>query len=240
MLKGGEWSEMFISKRAIMKGTIEGGAIILGPSRIGLGTTIGNNSIVGYPIRKKMIELANKTNFENYDLKSDGASIGKRCIIRPSATIYESVQIGDEVETGHGVMIREKTVIGSGTRIGTYSVIDGNVEIGNKNNIQTGVYMPPGTYVGSNIFIGPYVTVTNDKYPPSPKVSGVTICDGAAIGCRAVLIAGVKIGERALVGAGAVVTKDVPPGKVVIGVPAKVIMSREEYDEKQRTYVGSA
>lgn len=230
---------MFISKMAILKGTIEGEAIILGPSRIGNMTVIGNNSIIGYPIRKKVIGLGCKTNLENYDVISEGASIGEGCIIRSSATIYENAQIGDDVETGHGVIIREKTAIGSGTRIGTYSVIDGNVKIGNKNNIQTGVYMPPGTSIGSNTFIGPYVTVTNDRYPPSPKVSGVTICDGAVIGGRAVLIAGVKIGERALVGAGAVVTRDVPPRKVVIGVPAKVIMSREEYDEKQRTYVDS-
>lgn len=229
---------MFISKRAIIDGAIEGEAVILGPSQIGANTIIGHNSIIGYPIRKKIIELGSKSNFDHYDEKSEGSIIGKNCVIRPSSTIYEGVQVGDSVETGHCVMIREKTRVGRGTRIGTYSVIDGNVEIGDNNNIQTGVYMPPGTSVGSNIFIGPYVTVTNDKYPPSPKISGVTIYDGAAIGCRAVLIAGVKIGERALVGAGAVVTRDVPAGAVVLGIPAKVVMSREEYDKKQRNYVG--
>lgn len=229
---------MYISKRAVIDGSTEGDAVILGPSRIGDGTIIGHNAIIGYPIRKKMLELGSRSSFDQYDERSEGAIIGKKCIIRPSSTIYENVKVGDTVETGHCVMIREKTRIGRGTRIGTYSVIDGNVEIGDNDNIQTGVYMPPGTFVGSNIFIGPYVTVTNDKYPPSPKISGVTICDGAAIGCRAVLIAGVKIGERALVAAGAVVTRDVPAGAVVVGVPAKFVMSREEYDRKQRNYVG--
>jgi acetyltransferase-like isoleucine patch superfamily enzyme len=82
--------------------------------------------------------------------------------------------------------------------------------------------------------MGPYATVTNDRYPPTPKIAGVTIGDDAVIGSRAVLIAGVKIGRGSVVGAGAVVTKDVATSTVVLGIPAKKVMSREEYDKKQR------
>lgn len=228
---------MFISKKARIEGILEGEAKILGATRIGKTTVIGEGVIVGYPTRRKVINLGSKASFEQYDKVSEGVEIGEGCIIRSGSIIYEGSKLSKGVETGHGVLIREKTIVGEGTRIGTHSVIDGNVQIGGRNNIQTGVYIPPGTKIGSNIFMGPYVTVTNDRYPPSPKVSGVTIGDNAAVGCRAVLIAGIKIGEGALIGAGAVVTKDVKPRTVVVGVPAKPVMSREEYDRKQKDYL---
>lgn len=227
---------MYISKRAKIRGFLEGEAKVLGPTRIGPKTVIGNGVIIGYPIRKKVLSLK-KPGLEAYDGVSDGSTIGRRCVIRAGSIVYEGAQIGNNVETGHGVLIREKTVIGEWTRIGTYSVIDGNVKIGSKNNIQTGVYIPPGTVIGSNVFMGPYVTVTNDRYPPSPKVSGVIIEDYAAVGSRAILIAGIRVGEGAVIGAGAIVTKDVQARTVVLGVPAKVIMSRKEYDMKQRDYL---
>jgi acetyltransferase-like isoleucine patch superfamily enzyme len=227
---------LYISKRAKIGGFLEGEAKVLGPTRIGPKTVIGEGVIIGYPVRKKVLSLRRPT-FESYDDVSEGSTIGGGCVIRAGSIVYEGVQIGDNVETGHGVLIREKAVIGDGTRIGTYTVIDGNVRIGSKNNIQTGAYIPPGTVIGSNVFMGPYVTVTNDRYPPSPKVSGVTIEDNAAVGSRAVLIAGIRVGEGAVIGAGAIVTKDVRPRTVVLGVPAKIIMSREEYNRKQRDYL---
>ncbi len=227
---------MFLSNRAKFYGLLEGGAKIFGPSLVGEGSIIGEGVVLGYPIRKKILSLK-ELSLGAYDAISDGCKIGKSCIIRSNTVIYEGAELGDSVETGHGVLIREKTVIGDGTRIGTYSVIDGNVKIGANNNIQTGVYLPPGTQIGSGIFIGPYVTITNDRYPPSPKVSGVVIEDGVAVGSRAVLIAGIRIGRRAVIGAGAVVTKDVPPDTVVIGVPARIIMSRSDYDKKQQEYL---
>jgi acetyltransferase-like isoleucine patch superfamily enzyme len=229
---------LFLSRRARIDGVLEGEAIILGPTIIGAGTLIGDRVMVGYPARSKVISLARKANFERYDEVSDGSLVGKDCIIRGGSRIYEGTKLGDFVETGHGVLVREKVTIGNGSRIGTYTVIDGNVKVGEKNNIQTGVYIPPGTVIGSKVFIGPYATVTNDRYPPTPKITGVTIKDDAVIGSRAVLIAGVNIGRRAVVGAGAVVTKDVAPMTVVLGVPAKKVMSREEYEKKQRADLG--
>jgi len=225
---------LFLSKKARIEGGLEGDAVILGPTIIGAGTLIGDIVMVGYPARSKVIALGGKANFQRYDELSEGSVVGKGCMIRGGSRIYEGAQLGDAVETGHSVLVREKVTIGNGSRIGTFTVIDGNVKIGENNNIQTGVYIPPGTVIGSNIFMGPYATVTNDRYPPTPKITGVTIEDDAVIGSRAVLIAGVKIGRGAVVGAGAVVTKDVASMTVVLGVPAKKVMSREEYDKKQR------
>jgi len=229
---------LFVSKKAKNEGVFEGEVTVLGSSSIGAKTLIGNAVILGYPVRRKVLDLGVKASFEAYDGVSEGCTIGSACVIRSGSIIYENVRIGSHVETGHGVLIREKTTVGDGTRIGTYAVVDGTVTIGEKNNIQTGVYIPPGTVIGSNIFMGPYVTVTNDRYPPSPKVSGVEIGDNCAVGCRATLIAGVKIGEGSVVGAGAIVTKDIPPRSVVLGVPARIVMGRDDYDKKQKNYLG--
>lgn len=156
--------------------------------------------------------------------------------MRRGTVIYESVTIGDRVETGHHVVIREKTTIGSNTVIGTATVIDGNASIGSNTRIETGVYIPPGTRIGSNVFIGPRAVFTNDKYPPSGRLHGATVEDGAVIGANAVILPGVHIGAGAVVAAGSVVTRDIPPGVVVAGSPARPIGTRGEYDRKQEEW----
>ena len=90
--------------------------------------------------------------------------------------------------------------------------------------------------IGMDVFIGPSATLTNDPYPPSKKLTGVRVDDHAVIGARAVIRAGVRIGKRSVVAMGAVVTKDVPPNTVVVGVPARYIMTRKEYDKKMKIW----
>jgi acetyltransferase-like isoleucine patch superfamily enzyme len=157
--------------------------------------------------------------------------------MRAGTIIYENTTVGDDAETGHHVLIRENCKIGIHSRIGTNSVVDGSVEIGANVNIQTGVYIPPGTIVKDGVFLGPYVIVTNDLYPPSPKISGVTIEKDAAIGAGSILIAGITVGERAIVASGSIVTKDVPANTVVKGCPSRTYMTREDYDAKQGEYL---
>jgi acetyltransferase-like isoleucine patch superfamily enzyme len=116
--------------------------------------------------------------------------------------------------------------------------VDGRVKIGREVSIQSGVYIPPMSEVGDRVFLAPFVVITNDKYPPSRRLLGVKIENDAVIGANSVLVSGVRIGEGAVVASGAVVTRDVPPRKVVMGVPARVVGTREEYDEKKREYEG--
>ncbi len=231
---------MYLSKKAILSGvSLEGDAVILGPTFIGEGSTLGVYSIVGYPSFGKIKGIKERS-CKAYDELSEGARIGERTFIRSHSIIYERVRIGNGVQTGHAVLIRENTEIGDNTVVGTHSIIDGHVKIGENVSIQSGSYVPPESIIGNRVFLAPFVVITNDKYPASKRLLGVTIKDGAVIGANSVLISGVKVGENAVVASGAVVTKDVPPDKVVLGVPARVVMDRDEYEEKKRLYENEA
>jgi acetyltransferase-like isoleucine patch superfamily enzyme len=232
----------FISPESKIRCLFEGDAIILGRSIIGARTLIGEGCIIGHPIRKTVKGVLSDIGLKSVDLKllsgkSVGTNIGSNAIIRAGTIIYENTTLGDDVETGHRVLIRENCRIGDHSRIGTNSIIDGSAEIGTNTNIQSGVYIPPGTVVRDGVFMGPCVIVTNDRYPPSPKISGVTIENDAAIGAGSILIAGITIGRRAIVASGSIVTKDVPANTVVKGCPSKTYMTRKDYDTKQTEYL---
>ena len=225
----------FISPRARVKGFFEGEGTVLGPSAIGADSLIGRNVIVGYPIRKSLQTFTFSKDFsiEKLDKVSRGAKIGRNCRIRSGTVIYETAAIGDWVETGHNVLIREGSVIGNKTRIGSSTQLDGTVKIGRNVSIQSNVYLPHLTVIEDNVFLAPCVVITNDPYPPSRCRVGITIEKDAVIGANAIIVTRVKVGEGSIVSAGAIVTKDVPPRKVVMGTPAKVYASREEFDRKQ-------
>ncbi len=231
---------MYLSKKAILSGvSLEGDVTVLGPTFIGKGSTLGIYSVVGYPSFSK-IKGIEKRNYQAYDEVSEGVKIGEKTFIRSHSIIYERVRIGNRVQTGHAVLIREDSEIGDNTVVGTHSIVDGHVKIGDNVSIQSGSYIPPESIIGNRVFLAPFVVITNDKYPASKRLLGVNIGDDAVIGANSVLISGVKIGEKAVVASGTVVTKDVPPGKVVLGVPARVVMDRDEYEEKKRIYEGEA
>lgn len=146
----------------------------------------------------------------------------------------------------------QSSTIGAGTRIWQYSVIlpnaqigrncnicahtfiENEVVIGNNVTIKSGVYLWDGTVIEDGAFIGPNATFTNDKVPRSKaypaNFDGPRIKRGASIGANATLLPGVTIGEYAMVGAGAVVTTDVPPFAVVIGNPARIVRFLEQDD----------
>uniref|UniRef100_UPI00404820B4 acyltransferase n=1 Tax=Limnohabitans sp. TaxID=1907725 RepID=UPI00404820B4 len=132
---------------------------------------------------------------------------------------------------GCGTKIWQFVVILAGAKIGNncnicaHVLIEGDVVIGDEVTIKSGVQLWCGLRVNNNVFIGPNVTFTNDKYPRSknyPKSLLKTIIeDGASIGAGAVILPNIKIGKGSMVAAGSVVTKDVEPGSLVMGNPAK-------------------
>ncbi len=125
--------------------------------------------------------------------------------------------------------------IGEGSKIGTFVEIQKNATIGKNCKISTHTFICEGVQIEDNCFIGHNVTFINDKYPRSTnddgsmqteadwKVVKTIIKKGASIGSSSTILCGVTIGENAIVGAGSVVTKDVPPRTIVAGVPAKII-----------------
>ncbi len=153
--------------------------------------------------------------------------------------ISEKAKIGENVKIWHFAYVGDNTEIGNNVKIGSLTHVDYDVKIGNNTMIEGLVYIPPLSRIGNNVFIGPSVSLTNDPFPPSEKLIGVTINDNAIIGSRAVIKAGVTIGENSVVAMGSVVIKDVPPNTVVGGVPAKEMYSKEEYDKKQLDWKNS-
>jgi len=150
--------------------------------------------------------------------------------ISPEAKLGKNVKVWNFAYVGAG------TVVGDNVKIGSLAHVDYGVKIGSGTKIEGLVYIPPLSRIGKNVFIGPAAVLTNDPYPPSKKMIGVTIEDNAVIGARAVIRAGVRVGRGAVIAMGAVVTRDVPPGKVVMGVPARVRYTRREFDAKMRAW----
>ena len=158
------------------------------------------------------------------------------CVTMVTNQISEKAKIGKNVRIWHFAYVGDNTIIGDNVKIGSLAHVDYNVIIGENTMIEGLVYIPPLSRIGKNVFIGPAAALTNDPYPPSDKLIGVTIKDGAIIGSRAVIKAGITIGENSVVAMGAVVTKDVPDNVLVAGVPAKIKYSREEYNRKQKEW----
>ena len=182
--------------------------------KIGKEPTIDENVILGYPSgRSKTI---------------DPLVIGDDAVIRSGSVIYQAVTIGNSFQTGHHVVIREENQIGNDVAIWTGTVIDYGCRIGNRVKIHTNVYIAQYTVIEDDVFIAPGTTFANDKYPVSAHLEGPHIKRGARIGVNVTVLPGVVIGEQALVGAGSVVTRNVPDGVVVIGNPARLFQKQEK------------
>ncbi|MBO0368781.1 N-acetyltransferase [Pseudomonas putida] len=136
-------------------------------------------------------------------------------------------------EIGQGSRIWQFAVVLNGARIGkdcnicAHTFIEGGVTVGDNVTVKCGVYLWEGITVEDNVFIGPNATFTNDRQPRSKQYPDsfekTVLKRGCSIGANATLLPGITVGESAMVGAGAVVTKDVPAYSVVAGNPAKVI-----------------
>ena len=153
--------------------------------------------------------------------------LGPGARIRSHTVVYAGNRIGARFQTGHGVLVREDNWIGDDVSIGSGTVLEHHVQIGDRVRIHSQAFVPEYTQLEDDCWIGPNVVITNAKYPRSPGVkdnlSGVRVCRGAKIGANTTVLPGVVIGADALVGAGSVATKDVAPGAVVAGNPARLI-----------------
>ncbi|MES1220496.1 MAG: acyltransferase [Bacteroidota bacterium] len=145
--------------------------------------------------------------------------------IHSSADVQTS-DIGPGTTVWQNVVILSEASVGSNCNLNAHTFIENNVHIGHNVTIKCGVYLWDGIDIGDDVFIGPNATFVNDNYPRSKKYpekfSNINICKGASIGANATILGGITIGEYALIGAGSVVTRDVPPYSLVYGNPARI------------------
>ena len=154
---------------------------------------------------------------------SERLKIGDYAIIRSGTIIYADNVIGDRFSCGHRVLIRAKCTIGNRVIILHNSTLEGRVKIGYGVKIMAHVYIPSTTEIGNMVFIGPGTTFLNDKHPMRRKapVQGSIIEEHVTIGGGVTICPGVKIGRNSFIGAGSVVSKDVPPDTLAYGVPVR-------------------
>lgn len=200
--------------------TIGSGCYIDSNTIIRSGVVLGDNAFVGANciIGEYWMDFIRDRQPHAHPL-----TIGKDALIRSGSILYAGSTIGDGFQTGHQVTIREKAQIGDHVSVGTLSDIQGNCQIGNYVRMHSNVHIGQLSMVDDFVWIFPYVVLTNDPTPPSNNFLGVHVHSFAIIATGSVIMPGIEIGQDALIGAGAIVTKNVESYAVAVGNPAKPI-----------------
>ena len=154
-------------------------------------------------------------------------------IIHPLADV-QSARIGEGTRIWQFTVVLPGAVIGRDCNFCAQVFVENDVTVGDRVTVKNGVQLWDGVTLEDDIFIGPNVTFTNDPFPRSGRrpaaYSRTLVKRGASIGANATILPGIVIGESALVAAGSVVTRDVPPGKLVMGNPARIVGDTEDRD----------
>ena len=195
---------------------------------VGAGCVIEDGAILGKRPRRLGVAAA--------DLP--GLVIGEGVTVCAAAVVFAGARIDAGALLGDQSFVRERAHVGPDTLIGRGSAVDPDVTIGARVRVQTNVYVTAASVVEDDVFIGPGVCLTNDdtmgRHPPGEPLRGALLRRACRIGGGAVLVPGVEVGEEAFVGAGAVVTRNVPPRTVVVGAPARVLRAVADDDLLER------
>jgi acetyltransferase-like isoleucine patch superfamily enzyme len=171
-------------------------------------------------------------------------SIGADARLRSGTVIYDGVDIGARFQTGHHVVVREECTIGNDVSIWSNSIVDYGCTIGDRVKIHCNCYIAQFSHIASDAFIAPGVTFANDLYPGSPESAdnmlGPFIEEGAQIGVNATILPFVTIGKGTIIGAGSVVTRSIPAGKVAFGCPAVAVRNVGDIHDIKERVAGAA
>lgn len=186
---------------------------------IGAGCVIEDHAVLG-----KRPRLAPGSSAEG---ETGGLKLGEEVKVCCGAVVFAGAEIAAGSIIGDQAYVRERSHIGPGSVIGRGSVVDNDVRVGARVRVQTGVYLTAFSVVEDDVFVGPGAGTTNDdtmnRHGPETPLRGAILRRACRLGGGTVLTPGVEIGEEAFVAAGALVTRDVPPRAVVMGVPARVV-----------------
>jgi len=185
-------------------------------------TEIFEGAVIGKPPK------STKSFSRKISSKKIVTTIGEECIISPNAIIYNDVKIGNHNLIGDNASIREQCIIGNECIIGRNVTLNYNVLVGDSTKILDGCVITGNMIIGNNVFISASVATANDnnmgkKGYEDDKIKGPIIEDNVAIGIGAIILPSIRIGEGSIIGAGAVVTKDVPKKRLIMGIPGKII-----------------
>jgi acetyltransferase-like isoleucine patch superfamily enzyme len=196
-------------------------AVVYPGTVVGEGCRILDNAVVG-----KQPSLGRRSTAKREPLPP--AVLGPGTVVSTGAIVFAGTTLGGGVIVGDQACIRERVTIGDDVVVGRGTLVENDTTIGARTRIQAMAYVTAYTTVEEDVFIAPCVQTTNDNFMGRTEkrlalMKGPTIRRRARVGGGAVLCPGVEIGEEAFVGAGAVVTRDVPPRTVVVGNPARVL-----------------
>ena len=188
---------------------------------LGVGVRVLEHAVVG-----KQPVLSPRSTTKREPLEP--TLIGEGTVVSTGAIVFAGTVVGARTILGDQSCVRERCAIGDDVVVGRGSLVENDTVVGSRTTIQAGAYVTAYSTVEEDVFIAPCVVTTNDNFMGRTErrhelIKGPTIRRGARVGGGAILCPGVEIGEEAFVGAGAVVTKDVPPRTVVVGVPAHVL-----------------
>ena len=154
--------------------------------------------------------------------------VGRGTHVGTHAILYAGTTLGEQVFVADGAQVRERCRLGDQVVVGHLATIENDSTVGARTKLQTGAYLTARSTVAEDVFLAPHVTTTNDPYLARTAARhgaqrGPHIERGARVGAGAVLLPGIRVGQEAVVAAGAVATRDVPPYRVVMGVPAREV-----------------